>query len=257
MLSIVCGHRSDTGRVRKHNEDSVLAGRQVWAVADGMGGHAAGDVASALVIRALEEADALESIRPVDVVAVLQEANAAILRHGEEFPETLGLGSTVTGVARVWVGGAEHWAIFNVGDSRVYRWVDGTLDRATIDHSETEELVLEGVITPEEARSHRARNVITRSLGSAVFPQVDLWVLPQTAGERFLICSDGLTGEVDDTHIEGILAARPDPAAAADALVEAALAAGGRDNVTAVVLNIEGTLDSEVDEETNPRGLKE
>lgn len=256
MLRVNCGFRTDVGRVRGHNEDSVLAGERLWAVADGMGGHAAGDVASALVIERLRVLDQTAEIRPIDLLAALHEANAAILRHSDAFPETRGLGSTVTGVARVNVGGADHWAIFNVGDSRVYRVMGGTLARATIDHSETEELVLEGVITPEEARTHRLRNVITRSLGQPEPPQVDLWVLPQTAGERFLVCSDGLSGEIPDADIAALLQRFPDPAEAVDALVDAALAHGGRDNISVIVFNVEGSLESDIDEVTNPRVLE-
>ncbi len=257
MLSVVCGVRSDVGRVRRHNEDSVLVGQQVWAVADGMGGHAAGDVASALVVAGLRALDVRESIRPPDLVSVLVAINDDIVRHGQEHPETRGLGSTVTGLAKVAVGGADHWAIFNIGDSRVYRLMGEDLARATIDHSETEELVLDGVITAEQARHHHHRNVITRSLGQAEPPQVDLWVLPQTPGERFLICSDGLSGEVEDADLRAILVAHPDPEAAADALVEAALAAGGRDNVTALVVAVEGSHSDDVDDQTNPRPHQE
>lgn len=253
MLTIACGTRTDVGRVRRHNEDRVFAGERLWAVADGMGGHAAGDVASALVVARLEQLDAQPEVRQRDVVEALGEANAAILRHGDEHPEARGLGSTVTGLARVVVGGAEHWAVFNVGDSRVYRFVDGELARATIDHSETEELVLLGVITPEEARTHQSRNVITRSLGSVQPPLVDVFVLPRTAGERFLLCSDGLSGELTDPEIEDILRGEPDAGRAADLLVEAALASGGHDNVSVVVVDVVGDWPPAVNEDTNPR----
>lgn len=256
MLRVNCGFRTDVGRVRGHNEDSVLAGERLWVVADGMGGHAAGDVASALVIDRLRALDRLPEIRPADLINALNEANASIMHHSDVFPETRGLGSTVTGIARVVVGGADHWAIFNVGDSRVYRVMGDSLARATIDHSETEEMVLEGVISADEARTHRLRNVITRSLGQPMPPQVDLWLLPQTAGERFLVCSDGLTGEVPDADIAAILHRCPDPAEAADQLVDAALAHGGRDNISVIVFNVEGTLETDVDEVTNPRGME-
>lgn len=257
MLDIVTAHRSDVGRVRRLNEDSVLDGVRLWAVADGMGGHAAGDVASRIVIDNLRELDAHEGLRPADVVRRIHQANTAILAYGDANPEARGLGTTVTGVALVTVGGVDHWAVFNVGDSRVYRAVGAKLARATIDHSETEELVLEGLITPEQARTHRARNIVTRSLGMGGEVQVDLWVLPQTPGERFLVCSDGLNSELDDAAIEDILATHPEPAPAAAALVEAAVARGGRDNVTAIVVNVEGTLQADADVETNPHGRKE
>ncbi len=251
MLTVTSGHRSDVGRVRHHNEDSVLVGERIWAVADGMGGHAAGDVASALVIEALRPLDGRPDLRPGDLVAALQDVNARILAHGHDRPEARGLGSTVTGLAVVDVGGAPHWAVFNVGDSRVYREADGRLARATVDHSEAEELILEGVITPEQARTHRARNIVTRSLGQPDTLQVDLWLLPQTPGERFLVCSDGLNGELDDAAIHDILSATGDPSLAAEALVEAAIRGGGRDNITAIVVNVDG--DAPELGTTNPR----
>lgn len=253
MLPIAIGARTDVGRVRGHNEDALLAGRQIWAVADGMGGHAAGDVASAIVVAYLARLDERPVVRRHDLTETIAAANAAILRHGEAHPETRGLGSTVTGLARVEVGGAEHWAIFNVGDSRVYRMADGALARATIDHSETEELVLSGVISADEARTHQSRNVITRSLGSGQAAQPDVWVLPQTPGERFLICSDGLTGDVTDAAIATLLNRETDAERAAALLVDAALEAGGRDNVTAIVVNVAGGTVHDVDENTNPR----
>lgn len=239
MLTVTSGHRSDVGRVRPHNEDSVLVGERLWAVADGMGGHAAGDIASALVIDGLRPLDSRPGLRPGDLVAALEAVNDRILAHGEDHPEGRGLGSTVTGLGVVTVGDVDHWAIFNVGDSRVYRAAGGVLARATVDHSEAEELILEGVITVEQARTHRARNIVTRSLGQPETPLADLWLLPQTPGERFLVCSDGLNGELEDEEIHDILAAATDPVLAAEALVEAAIRAGGRDNVTAIVLNVD------------------
>ena len=242
MLTVTSGHRSDVGRVRHHNEDSVLVGDRIWAVADGMGGHAAGDVASALVIEGLRPLDGRPDLRPGDLVEALHAVNDRILAFGHDHPTVRGLGSTVTGLGVVVVGGAPHWAVFNVGDSRVYRIADGALARATVDHSEAEELILEGVITAEQARTHRARNIVTRSLGQPDTPQVDLWLLPRTPGERFLVCSDGLNGELADDAIRDILAATPDPDAAADSLVEAALRGGGRDNITAIVVNVDGDV---------------
>ncbi|WP_232547670.1 PP2C family protein-serine/threonine phosphatase [Propioniciclava soli] len=252
MLTIRSAHATDVGRVRRLNEDNAFAGQRLWVVADGMGGHAAGDVASRLVIEELRTLDAQGDLRPADLVAGITRANGAVVAHGRRHDDARGLGTTVTGVAVVTVAGEPHWAIFNVGDSRVYRAAAGQLARATIDHSETEELVLEGVITPEEARTHRARNVITRSLGMPGEPQVDLWLLPQTPGERFLVCSDGLNSELDDLVIADVLATHPDAEPAARALVDAAVRHGGRDNVTAIVVNVEGEWDT-ADDDTQPR----
>ena len=240
MVGIVAGHRTDIGLVRLHNEDSALVGRRIWAVADGMGGHAAGDVASRLVIEGLRPLDAVAELRAADVVAALRETNERILAYGSTHPDALGLGSTVTGVALVGIGAVPHWAIFNVGDSRVYRVSGDVLTRATVDHTEAEQLVHEGVITPQQARSHRSRNILTRSLGQPGTLLVDLWVAPVTPGERFLVCSDGLTSELDDDAIRHIVVDTEDPNRAADALVEAALLGGGRDNVTAIVVDVAG-----------------
>ena len=247
------GYRTDIGRQRSFNEDALLIGDRIWAVADGMGGHAAGDVASALVVNRLSDLDALDQIRPADVVAAVTAANEDVLGYSRDNPTAWGLGTTVTGLVRCELAGAPHWAVFNVGDSRVYRMVGGRLSRATVDHSETEELILAGQITEEQARTHALRNVITRSVGTFPAPRVDLWVLPQTPGERFLVCSDGLTGELTDERIEALLADHPDPTAAADALIAAVLRTRARDNVTVIVIDVGGD-DEAIDETTTPRG---
>ncbi len=234
---ITWGSRSHVGRVRSGNEDAVLAADGLWLVSDGMGGHAAGEVASRIVVDTFAPLARRRSLRASDLAAAVHTANEAIRAYGEEHRPARGLGATAAGVASVTVAGTQRWAIWNVGDSRVYRLVDGRLGRATIDHSETEELILEGVISPEEARTHHARHIITRSLGQSGPLQPDLWLLPPAASERFVVCSDGLNSEVGDEEIRVILLAHPDAQAAADALVEAALAAGGHDNVSVVVVD--------------------
>ena len=254
MLTTVSGSRTDTGLLRVLNEDSLLDGPQLWSVADGMGGHAAGDVASRLVIESLRRLGSSErAIRPPELASALAEANAAILAYADEHPRAAGMGSTVAGVAQVSVGDEPHWVIFNVGDSRVYRCFGGSMARATTDHSEVEEMVLDGRITEDEARTHRLRNVITRSMGTDPAPQVDTWVLPQTPGERFLVCSDGLTTELTDPQIAEILLGVADPGQAAELLLSQALAAGGRDNVSVIVVDLLGEAESDLDEQTLPR----
>jgi protein phosphatase len=203
-----------------------------------MGGHAAGEVASAValsVVKGLEGGAA----RPEDVRARIVEANTEILAAAGENPDLGGMGTTVTGVCRTDFAGEPHWVVFNVGDSRVYRFADGQLAQLTTDHNELAELVASGDVTPEEAVGHPLGNVLTRALGIAPCPEPDLLVFPPTPGERFLLCSDGLTLEVHDTEIAEILATRDDPAEAAQALVDRAVEAGGRDNVTAVVLDVD------------------
>ena len=140
-------------------------------------------------------------------------------------------------VAVVAVAGTDHWAVFNMGDSRVYRLFEGELAQVTVDHSEVQELVSSGRLTAEEARTYRRRNVVTRSLGIDPPDAVDTWVFPPVPGERFLMCSDGLTGEVGDARIQEILGSVDDPQMAADLLVQAAIDAGGSDNVTVVVVD--------------------
>ncbi|MBK8462537.1 MAG: serine/threonine-protein phosphatase [Nigerium sp.] len=242
MVTVVSGARSDVGRVRANNEDSLLVGPRIWAVADGMGGHAAGEVASSLIVEGLA-ALTRGALRPVDLTSALHRINARIVRYGSDHPQAHGLGSTVAGLAAVTVDDAACWAAFNVGDSRVYRQDGDTLRRVTVDHTEVEELLQAKVITPAQARVHRGRHFLTRTLGQSRPPQVDLWLLPQRAGERFVVCSDGLSSELEDERIAAIAVAGahgagPAPQEAADALVEAALAAGGRDNVSVIVLDV-------------------
>ncbi len=238
VATMVVGWASDRGAVRQLNEDQVFAGKRLFVVADGMGGHAAGDVASEMAVDAMAALDVQpEEIRPEDVIAALVHANNAIVAAAEG-TSRWGMGTTVAGLAMVRVGGSPHWAVFNVGDSRVYRFYGDELARATIDHSEVEELLLAGRITTSEARHHPDRNIITRSLGTTPPPQVDLWVTPPVPGERFLLCSDGLVTEVEDAEIAGVLSRTTDPDAAAKALIGLALERGARDNVTVLVVDV-------------------
>ena len=165
------------------------------------------------------------------------------------------MATTLAGLARVTVGGSPHWAVVNIGDSRVYRVVDGRMGQVSKDHSEVAELVTMGLLTPEEALVHPARNIVTRCLGRDPVEPVDSWVFPPHAEERFLLCTDGLTNEIRDPAIARILLDGDDAQAIADRLVAAAVEAGGRDNVTVVV--VIGSTSSEgapeADEETAPR----
>ena len=246
------GATTDVGRVRAHNEDSALAEGSVFVVADGMGGHAAGEVASGIVVDTMRELVARDDLTSDDVPRQLLLANERIREAVSAHPEQKGMGTTATGIVLVTAGGSDHWVVFNVGDSRVYRWIDGTLSQLTVDHSEVQELVDAGVITEAEARVHPARNVVTRSLGTDYAYHADTWVLPPYAGERFVICSDGLTNELTDEQVREILQTNPDPQAAADELVRAALESGGQDNVTVVVVNRAGDVGDDPSE-TSPR----
>jgi protein phosphatase len=240
MLTLNWGSATDVGRVRNQNEDSLWASESLFLVADGMGGHAAGEVASGLAVTEIGRIAESSPLQAEDITIAIWRANEAILRAGHERGDRFGLGTTVTGVAVVSAEGDDQWAVFNVGDSRVYRFIEGQLSQVTVDHSEVQELVTAGHLRPEEARFHPRRNVVTRSLGSDPPPIADLWVLRPRAGDRFLVCSDGLTGELEDAEIEQLLAEFSDPQEAADALVRAANAAGGHDNVTAIVVDLVG-----------------
>jgi protein phosphatase len=254
MLTVLSGSATDTGLVRETNEDSVLDTRHLFAVADGMGGHAAGDVASGVAVAHLDRLATRNDLRPDDLVSALGSANDEILAVAAEHADRAGMGTTVAGLGVVRVGGSDHWIIFNVGDSRVYRFATDTLVRMTVDHSEVEEMVAAGRLGRDEARSHPRRNVVTRALGTDPAPSPDLWVFPPTPGERFLICSDGLPLELDEAEIAEVLRSEPSPQRAAKLLVDHAVAAGGHDNVTAVVVDLAAShTDATVDDRTAPR----
>src|ERR1700734_788387 len=234
MIRFSFGAATSVGRVRQVNEDSYLAVPPLFVVADGMGGHGAGDVASRI---AIEEMTACVALRPLFAEAVLTALEHAN-RHIIERDEANRMGTTATGLAGLEAAGGDHLMVFNIGDSRVYQLSGGRLEQLTVDHSEVQELVLAGVITREQARTHPRRNVVTRALGSDTGLHPDHWLLPVVSGERFLICSDGLFGEGPDKAIAPLLGAG-DPRQAAEMLVAAANEAGGRDNVTAVVVDVE------------------
>ena len=255
-LRVRSGSATHVGRVRDHNEDAVLAAGMVFAVADGMGGHAAGEVASRLAVEALATLVEHPPAGTDDVAAVLRDANGRILQSQASHPEQHGMGTTVSGLTVVDAGGSEHWVVFNIGDSRVYRLADNRMSLVTRDHSEVRELVDAGLLDAAEAATHPMRNVITRSLGSDPAPTPDVWVLPPSAGERFVVCSDGLSNELDDREIMLVARTYADPQVAADQLVAAAVRAGGRDNVSVVVVAVDPDdgAGSDDDADTAPRG---
>ena len=235
------GVATDVGLVREANEDSWFARGSVFVVADGMGGHAAGEVASAIAASTLGELAHRDDLTVPDLVAAVAEANRQIVQTAVRNPRQWGMATTLTGVVLAQADGARAWVAFNIGDSRVYRYAARALTQLTVDHSEVQELVDAGYLTAEQARVHPLRHTVTRSLGRDRAPVVDTWVLPVESDEWFLICSDGLTNEVGDEQIASVLAqAGPDVQAAADALVRQAVANGGRDNVTVVIVETVG-----------------
>jgi serine/threonine protein phosphatase PrpC len=247
MIHFSHGAATSVGRVRQVNEDSYLAVPPLFVVADGMGGHGSGDLASRI---AIEDMSACAELRPLFAEAVLTALEYAN-RHIIERDEANRMGTTVTGLAALETAGGDHLMVFNIGDSRVYRLSGGRLEQLTVDHSEVQELVLAGVITKEQARTHPRRNVVTRALGSDAGLLPDHWLLPAIGGDRYLICSDGLFSELPDEVILPLLAVGS-PQQAADALVSAANGAGGRDNVTVIVVDVDGDDDG-ADETTLPR----
>jgi serine/threonine protein phosphatase PrpC len=260
--------RSELGRVRAVNEDSLLARYPVYLVADGMGGHSRGDLASRTAVEVVDAA--IPSGAPTTTAALVEAvhaANAAIRALGEA--DATVSGTTLTGIA-VTGGGRDplQWTIVNVGDSRVYGWNGRALTQLTVDHSVVQELVEAGAISPVEALRHPERNTITRALGAFETVDVDVWLLPYAPGQTFLICSDGVTKELPLERIEHLLAAHDGTGGAslADAIVDAAVASGGRDNVSAIVVETGGGHDDAAGtgtrehprrlEDTLPRGAR-
>jgi serine/threonine protein phosphatase PrpC len=219
MLSVRFGCATDVGRLRSENQDSMYADGGLFLVADGMGGQPAGDEASRLAIAELSTLDP-----PITVPEGRQDPN----RHG--------MGTTLAGLA---VLDGDRWAVLNIGDSRVYRYAEGQLRQLTVDHSAVQQLVDAGLLDARAALRHPRRNVVTRSLGTEPPPRPDIELRDPVPGERFLICSDGLTNELSDAEIAGLLA-DSEPQQAADSLVEQAVLAGGRDNVTVLVVDLTG-----------------
>ncbi|MDR0436283.1 MAG: protein phosphatase 2C domain-containing protein [Propionibacteriaceae bacterium] len=260
-MRVECSGTSDVGLVRSHNEDDFFVGQQIIAVADGMGGQAAGEVASHVVVDMLRECDSGERLHKSDIIKLLADVNTKLLCYGDENPEARGLGSTVAGLATVFIGDVEHWLVFNIGDSRVYRHHDGALQRLTTDHNEVQSLLAAGLVSEDEARTHPSRTVLTRSLGSRVPPRADTMLVPKLAGDAFVLCSDGLSSEVGDDEIAAIVGECPAaPAEVAQRLVHAALAAGGADNVTVVAVWVGDAEQSDllagIYEDTQPRPVE-
>ena len=244
---------SHVGRVRKLNEDSyLLSDAGLAVVADGMGGHACGDVASAMAIASFEHFSPEAPPTPGLLLEAVRAANQRILSEAAANPEKAGMGTTITGLAAVAQGGVPHWFVFNVGDSRTYRYADHRLTQVTVDHAEIAELIAAGSIDPSEARSHPLRHVITRALGSEP-AEPDTWIMPAEGAEVFVLCSDGLPNEVTDEQIADILSGTSSARDAADELVSAALLAGGRDNVTVIVVRSDADRPEETKTATLPR----
>jgi serine/threonine protein phosphatase PrpC len=271
VVRVLSNAASDRGAVRTLNEDSVRAEAPVWIVADGMGGHERGDLASRAAVDAFTPLISLAAPRPSDVLDAVRAANDGV----RAVPGSGMSGTTLTGLVLVEMDGAgPHWMAVNIGDSRTYRWDGRELEQQSIDHSVTQELLDQGLLTPEEALlPHAQRNVVTRALGADDEVEADVWLLPVRGRQTFLLCSDGLTKELADDEIARIIvfhdqqrARDADGLTLAERLVGAAIAAGGRDNVSVVVVEShlvddvttasEDTVDRDhaLVEDTVPRG---
>ena len=227
------GARSDVGLVRGHNEDSFLLRTPLFAVCDGMGGHAAGEVASSIAVETIG-AQAPSTADDMLLGAAVEAANHAIIEAGEQGKGSPGMGCTASAIL---IEGSQM-AVAHVGDSRVYLLRNGSLVRVTHDHSYVEELVDAGQITADEARVHPSRSVVTRALGSDPDMYADHFTLEVQNGDRIIVCSDGLSGMITDNEIESLAVSSALPQSAADNLVSAALMAGGADNVTVIVVDV-------------------
>ncbi len=244
MTTLRSGSASDIGKVRTSNQDVAFEGADLFAVADGMGGHVGGEVAARVAVDSLRAAfqrqPSVEGLR-----RAVAEANRAVWRQGQTESGLRGMGTTLTATALVREpGGRQVVALANVGDSRAYVFSKGQVIQVTADHSLAEEKVRQGQLTQAEAAVHPHRHILTRALGVSSDVDVDLWELHLRDGDRILLCSDGLTNEVGDEQIGQILGAVKGPQEAAKALVQAAVDHGGSDNVTCVVIDVVGATSS-------------
>ena len=229
------GSATDRGLVRRINEDALLAYPPVFLVADGMGGHAAGDVASRLAVEEFAQLAGRAAAEPDEIHACFRRT-ARRLRDVVDAGRTAG--TTVAGVAVAAYDGAEYWLVFNIGDSRVYRLAEGRLEQISVDHSVVQDLIDAGEIDPADASVHPERHVITRAIATDAEPAPDYWLIPAGPTDRLLVCTDGLTIELPHERLERVLATVPDPQLAAERLVAEAVASGGADNISAVVVDV-------------------
>jgi PPM family protein phosphatase len=237
---------TDPGRRRRQNEDVFVCEPPLFAVADGMGGAQAGEVAAGLAAAVLEEADGDERGEE-RVASLIQEANRRVFQRSSEDMAASGMGTTMT-VALV-DAADDSIAVGHVGDSRAYRIRDEQLEQLTDDHSLVGELLRSGKLSPEEAEVHPQRSVITRALGTEPDVDVDTFTVQAESGDLYLLCSDGLTSMVSDAEIQALLVEIDDLDQAARALVDAANAGGGEDNITVVLFEIAGDVEVEVEVE--------
>jgi serine/threonine protein phosphatase PrpC len=242
MLTLAIGAATDTGNLRGQNEDAHIAEQNLFAVADGMGGHNAGEVASAMAIEHLRGI-ALGGVSSAEAFAqVVRDLNSAIYTSATSTTDQRGMGTTLTAAALLTstsdTDQPSQIVIANVGDSRTYLLRSGELRQMSVDHSYVQELVTEGLLTVDEARTHPRRNIVTRALGIDEQVSVDTWTIPMFDGDRFMLCSDGLVDEVPLDEITEMMREHSAPQLIAERLVTAAKRHGGRDNITVIVVDV-------------------
>lgn len=236
MTTLQWGAATHVGQLREANQDRYLVLDGLFAVADGMGGHRGGEVASSQAVDTLR--DTMTSPSADALVQAVVAANLAVFGRGLQEPELQGMGTTLVVLALLDRGGASVLGVANVGDSRAYLLADGGLSQLTEDHSLVETMVRQGQLTQAEAENHPRRNILTRALGIEPELEVDLWEVRPASGDRFLLCSDGLFNELSDDQITGTLRRLANPQEAADELVRLANEHGGRDNITVVLVDV-------------------
>jgi serine/threonine protein phosphatase PrpC len=239
MTRFAAGAATDVGQVRSVNQDNTLVSDDVFAVADGMGGHRGGEVASAVAVDALRHH--FRERTPMALLAAVREANRAVVERSQRDPELRGMGTTLCALAGVRrADGDELLTIVNVGDSRAYLLKAGeaALIQISEDHSLVQQLVRQGQLSPDAAAVHPQRNILTRALGIDREVKPDAFVVLPVRGDRYLLCSDGLFNEVDERRIAEVLRQTPDPRQAANVLVHLANEGGGRDNISVVVVDV-------------------
>jgi protein phosphatase len=262
LTALRAGAVTDVGRVRTNNEDQLLVADNLFAVADGMGGHAAGEVASQVAVETLQEAFA-DNPTATGLIEAMRTANSKVLERAESDAATRGMGTTACAAALVPGDGEEETlVIVNVGDSRAYLLRDGELSQVTEDHSVADELMRAGQLSEEQAAVDRRRHVLTRVLGMDVTVNPDRFDIDPFRGDRLLLATDGLSNEVPDPEIASILRRIEDPGEAARELVRVAKNNGGADNITVIVIDVtdddgkaEGASEALAKEPPRPRGL--
>jgi len=247
-VQVAWGAATDAGGRRPVNEDAVLAQPPVFLVADGMGGHVHGAMASSIVVRTFAEfSDAWHpdvEVRGEHVLAAIHSAQARIRAELEQLGGGgITAGSTVAGAVLAAHEEKTYWLVFNVGDSRVYRFSGGELTQVSVDHSVVQEMLEAGALRPEQARDSRHRHVITRAVDSGPDTIADFWLLSAGSQDRLLMCSDGLLDELSEEQVASVLAEQELASAAAEGLLQDAISGGARDNVSVVVVDLAGDAD--------------